>query len=364
MHKMKNIVYIPLLLFVVLLQSCIRDNEDPVAVSPFEGAIVNPDVGGAAQPNQVWFKLSDSTETVNRRTDWDLGFYGGSDFKVILNYSIMMAAGKVDGATDLASVNTSTTTLLRSKVQVANFDPENQQYIDAVEGNVPTSYTAIATISANDSENAIYLVNMGREIYTDAIPTGSTYTGGDSRGWMKLQITRSGSDYKIRYADLDATTIKEFIIPKNADYNYTFFSMKNNAIASIQPPKKDWDLSFSVFTNLIAGAGSYIYADFVLSNIMGGVASYQITVPSGSSATEAYNNFTATNIDATKFNSTDQRAIGGNWRNPIGTNGLEVYGDRFYIIRDADGLFYKLRFTRMTSTSGERGYPQFEYKPL
>jgi hypothetical protein len=44
--------------------------------------------------------------------------------------------------------------------------------------------------------------------------------------------------------------------------------------------------------------------------------------------------------------------------------GLEVYGDRFYIIKDAEGYYFKLRFTRMTSTAGERGRPQFEYKPL
>lgn len=361
---MKNILYIVSAAVFLVFQSCIRDNEDPVIIPPFEGAIVNPEVGGAAEPNQVWFRLSDSSEKTNNRTDWDLGFYTGDEFEVIVNYSIMMAAGKIDGATDLASVNSSNTETLMGKVQVANFDPENTQYIDDVTGNFPTASTAIAEISADDSQNGIYLVNMGKKIYEGSIPTGSTYTGGDSRGWMKIQITRSGSDYKIRYADLDSTEIKEFIIPKDSEYNYTFFSLKNDSIVSIQPPKKEWDLCFTVFTNVIEGAGSYIYADFVLSNIMGGVASYQVTVPDGTSATEAYNSFKSSDVNASLFNSTDQRAIGGNWRNPVGANGLEVYGNRFYIIRDANGLLYKLKFTRMTSESGERGHPEFEYEPL
>ncbi len=361
---MKNLIYIISVITLLFFQSCIRDNEDPVAVPPFEGAIVKPNVGGAAEPNQVWFKLSDSSTAVNNRTNWDLGFYSGSEFKVILNSSIMMAARQIEGVSNLAEVNTQNTQELRAKVQVANFQVTNVQYVDDVSGNFPSASTAISEIKENDSENPIYLINMGKEIYEGSIPTGSVYTGGESRGWMKIQIVRSGDDYKIRYADLDATEIKEAIIPKSTDYHYTFFSMKNNAVVSIQPEKKDWDLCFTVFTNVIEGAGTYIYADFVLTNIMGGAAAYEVMLDDGVNSVEAYSNFNISDVDASKFVTNDQRSIGGNWRNPIGTNGLEVYGNRFYIIRDANGLFYKLKFSRMTSTTGERGYPEFEYQPL
>ncbi|WP_449399547.1 HmuY family protein [Chryseobacterium wanjuense] len=122
-------------------------------------------------------------------------------------------------------------------------------------------------------------------------------------------------------------------------------------------------MCFTVFTNIISGAGSYIYADFVTTNNVAGVGAYQVLVTSGSGV-EAYNNFKTSDIDQSKFIYNDQRVIGANWRNPVGTNGLEVYGDRFYIIKDAEGYYFKLRFTRLTSTSGERGRPQFEYKPL
>lgn len=360
---MKKILFGFLLATLFISQSCINDNEDPVPVSPIEGNVANPLVGGPTQPNQVWFDLSENKEIVTKRTDWDLAFYSGSSFKVILNSSIMMAAGKIPNASDIDLVTESGVSALKNQVQVANFNPSNEAYIDDVKGNFPTGYTAIEEIKADDAENAVYLINMGKELYTGAVAQGSVVTGGDSRGWMKVQIVRSGEGYKIKYAELGATTHKEITVAKNAAYNYNFVSLKNNKEVFIQPEKKKWDLCFSVFTNVIAGAGSYIYADFVTHNNIGGAGAYEVVVNSGSGV-EAYNNFKASDIDPSKLVYNDQRIIGANWRNPVGANGLEVYGNRFYIIKDATGYYFKLRFTRLTSVQGERGFPQFEYKPL
>ncbi len=360
---MKKILFCLLIGASFISQSCINDNEDPVAYAPSDVARVDPDGGGATQPNQVWFDLGTETETLTKRTDWDLAFYSGNAFKVVLNSSIMMAAGKIPNATNIDLVTESSVVSLKDQVQVANFNPANEIYIDDVNGNFPAGYTAISEIKANDSENAVYLVNMGKEIFTGTVPTGSVATGGDSRGWMKVQIIRSGEGYKVKYAELGAATHKELTINKNAAYNYNFVSLKNNKEVFIQPEKKKWDICFTVFTNIISGAGSYIYADFVTTNNVAGVGAYQVLVTSGSGV-EAYNNFKTSDIDQSKFIYNDQRVIGANWRNPVGTNGLEVYGDRFYIIKDAEGYYFKLRFTRLTSTSGERGRPQFEYKPL
>ncbi|WES97936.1 HmuY family protein [Chryseobacterium arthrosphaerae] len=360
---MKKILFTLLVGASFISQSCINDNEDAVMVAPSDGAVVSPKVGGATQPNQVWIDLGTNTEVATTRTDWDFAFYTGNSFKVVLNSSVMMAAGKIPDATDIDLVTESSVAALKDQIQVANFNPANETYIDDVKGDFPSGYTAIEEIKYNDSDNAVYLVNMGKKIYTGSVPAGSVTTGGDSRGWMKVQVVRSGINYKIKYAELNATTHKELIITKNTNYNYNFVSLAKNSEVTIQPEKKKWDLCFTVFTNLIAGAGSYIYADFVLTNNVGGVGAYEVKVTSGSGV-EAYNNFKTSDIDPSQFIYNDQRAIGGNWRNPVGANGLEVYGDRFYVIKDAEGYYFKLRFTRITNTAGERGRPQFEYKPL
>lgn len=375
---MKKIFYYLLVGAAFIAQSCINDNEDPVSVVKIEGSIADPRVGGATQPNQVWIDLSETDpvtkgplQKLTRRTDWDLALYSGPEFKVVLNSSIMMAAAKIPNVSNFSQVTEATVSTLKNQVQVANFNPANEVYIDDVKGNFPSGYTAIEEIKANDLENAVYLVNMGKEIYTGSVPVGSVATGGDSRGWKKVQIVRSGEGYKIRSADIDGNNYYEVTVTKNAAYNYNFISLKNKSEVSIQPEKKKWDLCFTVFTNTISGAGSYIYADFVTINNVGGTGAYEVIVPAGTSGVEAYNNFKTSDINPSKFIYNDQRVIGSNWRNPVGTNGLEIYGDRFYIIKDPNGYYFKLRFTRLTKANtddqgvkDERGFPSFEYKPL
>jgi len=377
---MKKILFGLLIGASFISQSCINDNEDPIAVAPVDGASVDISVGGATQPNQVWFDLSENKKVLTKRTDWDFAFYSGNEFKVVLNSSIMMAAGKISNATNIDAVTEGSVASLQDQVQVANFNPANEVYIDDVKGNFPSGYTAIEEIKANESENAIYLINMGKQIYQGAVALGSIATGGDSRGWMKIQVVRSGENYKIKYAKLNETSHKEFIIAKNIAYNYNFVTLNHLAYQAqeqiakqifIQPEKKKWDLVFTVFTNTIAGAGSYIYGDFVTNNNVGGLGAYEVKVTAPTSGVEAYNNFKASNIEESKFVYNDQRVIGANWRNPVGTNGLEVYGDRFYVIKDADGFYFKLRFTRLTKATkdsegeaGERGFPSFDFKPL
>lgn len=375
---MKKIFYYLLVGAAFIAQSCINDNEDPVSVAKIEGSIADPRVGGATQPNQVWIDLSETDpvtkgplQKLNRRTDWDLALYSGPEFKVVLNSSIMMAAAKIPNVTNFSQVTEATVSTLKNQVQVANFNPSNEIYIDDVKGNFPSGYTAIEEIKANESENAVYLVNMGKDIYTGSVPVGSVATGGDSRGWKKVQIVRSGEGYKVKSADIDGNNYYEVTVTKNAAYNYNFISLKNKSEVSIQPEKKKWDLCFTVFTNTIAGAGSYIYADFVTINNVGGTGAYEVIVPAGTSGVEAYNNFKTSDINPSKFIYNDQRVIGSNWRNPVGTNGLEVYGDRFYIVKDPNGYYFKLRFTRLTKANtddqgvkDERGFPSFEYKPL
>ncbi|WP_336687062.1 HmuY family protein [Chryseobacterium bernardetii] len=368
---MKKILFYLLVGTSFIAQSCMNPNEDPVPVIPSEGASVNPFVNGSAQPNQVWIDLSDidalsgqPKQTVTNRTDWDLAFYSGNEFKVVLNTSIMMAAAKIQNAANIENVKESDVKALKDDVQVANFNPDNVQYIDDVKGNFPSGATAIEEIRANASENAVYLVNLGKELYTGTIATGSTITGGEDRGWMKVQIVRMGDGYKVKYGELNATgaAIKEVEVKKNKAYNYTFFSLKKNKEVIIQPEKSKWDICFTVFTNIIPSVGSYINADFVTTNNIGNVGAYEVKVASGTMV-DTFNKFKKEDVDDSRFVYNDQRVIGGNWRE-VGPEGSKVKGDIFYIIKDASGAYYKIRFVKIVNEKGERGNPTFMYKAL
>ncbi len=371
---MKIIKLFPLFILVFLLQSCLAADEEAVSVPSITGETLQPVLGGAKQGNQVWVDLSESKDksmTSNLRTDWDLGFYSGEEFRVILNGSIIMAAGKIPDAVNIDAVTASQVAMLQNEVMVGSFVASNLQYVDNPDGNYLTQTTGISPVSINENENPIYLVNMGRELFTGTIAPGSATLGGESRGWYLLQVLRNGiSGYKIKYKDLNSNNPHlEYIITKNTDHAFSFFSLKAGREINVQPKRKGWDIGFTTFTNEVfygtgESGGSYIFADFVVTNTMDGVGAYTVVVPGGVNTDQYYSNFKSSDIEVSRFIFNDQRAIGDKWRTTTGANGAQVYGDRFFIIKDAEGFFFKLRFNKMTNDKGERGYPEFEYEIL
>ncbi|MBP9793814.1 MAG: hypothetical protein KBC56_07440, partial [Flavobacterium sp.] len=107
---------------------------------------------------------------------------------------------------------------------------------------------------------------------------------------------------------------------------------------------------------------TYGYSDFIISNMKGGTKAYQILT------TEfAFNAFGKANIVEANFvtSATDQRIIGSNWRNGGGPSTLpSVKTDRFYVIKDVAGNYYKVQFLAMTNDAGVRGNPTIQYTIL
>ena len=365
---MKKLNYIVIFLLSVISTSCIREDNTPVKIPAFDGGVLT--LNEKADPHeaeQIWIDLNTGKFTKTHRELWDLGFYCGDEFRVILNSSLVMSVGKIENAYNINTVNSQNIGNLKSLVQVGNFT-DNSKYIDHPNGDITNQITGIDEINVNDNFNGVYLLNMGFKVSTENPVPGSIYTAGEERGWKKIRILRQATGYKIQYADLDDTQHKEFIITKDSEYNYKFFSLLKNDYAEIQPKKKNWDLCFTVFTNLTLNPvnnlpTSYIYPDVILHNILGGVGAYEVVTTTGNSSS-AYTNFKKEDVDFSKFVFNDQRAIGSNWRTTTGTNGTEVFSNKFYVLKNSDGFFFKLRFLRMKDDNGYRGYPQFEYKAL
>lgn len=316
------------------------------------GGSMSPNVGGPNQAYQVFIDLSSETSTRTKRDSWDLGFYSGGAFRVVLNGSIYMAAAPLN-LTNIDAVSQSTVSSLQNQVAVGTFDPINENYIDAPNGDILE--TAIAEVSAIDSENQVYLVNLGYEVGNSSATTGSADIAGDVRGWKKIRLLRDGENYILQYANINDTTHQEVTISKTIDYNFSFFSFDTNSIVTVEPEKDKWDISFTVFTNVIEGAGSYGYSDFVTHNTKGGAKAYKVLT-----STSTYADF---NLESVSENllSDNQTAIGGDWRDVF--TGAP-FNNRFFVLKDPNGNYYKIRFLSLTDNNGERGYPKFEYKLL
>lgn len=304
--------------------------------------------GGVTFGNKVFMDISTNRQTAVLRTTWDLGFYTGTDdFRVILNSSSAMMAKQID-KNDLNTVTAADTLGMMNDVSFSQTNPLTSQlpYIDYPDGDL--TRTAIAAISANNADNKVYIVNRGKGV---GIPA-------PDRGWKKVRIIRNNSGgYTLQHADINATSFQSIEINKNPEYFFNYISFENGPVP-VEPEKKKWDLAWTYFSNVANfGAGDlpYLFQDIIIIN-------RNVQVAKMMEANVAYASFTATSIDnltATDWSS-KQNAIGADWRSGGGPGvAPAVRTDRYYIVKDGDANYYKLRFTALTN-NGERGYPAFE----
>ncbi|GAA3775959.1 hypothetical protein GCM10022271_05130 [Corallibacter vietnamensis] len=384
-----------LLIATTLFTSCSSDDDNwtpTVSTPPSSGGIIDPEVGGFNQPNRVYVDLSTGEQLAVRRDSWEIAVYNGSENRVFLNSALLVSAAELDGITDITTVTEATTltSTLTLNTLDQNFTPTTvtvNTVAELIQG-LPVGYlqygdldagisftdskegeltgTAFGEISTTDSENNVYIINLGNEIPTTN--NGTINTTGDARGVMKVRVLTNGSSYTIQYAALSNTTdFSEITIAKDNSYNLTAISLTDGQIVNNEPMSSNWDIDFGgVFSyyglqgNLAAGL---TYSDYTLHNTLGGVGLYQITVEDDS--TPSYVDFTYDNVTEASFVYNNRAVIGSGWRSVDYMSGeTSVKEDTYYVIKDTDGNYYKLRFTAVESEAGERGYPQFQYELL
>lgn len=353
---MKKIAVLSLALFA--LASC--SSEDNSYIEPITppssgttfGTAEHPlNLGGANQGNQVFVDLSGEKSEALSRDAWELGFYSGSDFRVVINGSIAMAVKQLETSDISQTVSQDAT------VAVGTFQAANMAYVDNPNGNL--AQTAFGAIAASEATAKVYIVNLGLSVPTEKPAAGSVNTAGTPRGWKKVKIWREGEGYKFQYANLDGATATTVTIAKDPSYNHVFFSLTNGSTLKAEPAKDSWDLNFTTFTNEVFdganSAGAYFYSDYIVTNTKAGVTAARVE---GDAA--AYAAYTLASASSLTF-STDQRAIGADWRDVFTR---ATFGNVFFVVKDAAGNIYKVKFISMVSAEGERGFPVFEYELL
>ncbi len=301
--------------------------------------------GGVTFPNKVFIDLSANRQTAVLRTNWDLGFYTGTDdYRVILNSSSAMMARQIN-KNDLSQVTAADTIGFSSEVTFSQFAPTTLSlpYIDYPNGDL--SKTAIAAVAVSDADNKVYIVNRGSGAGTPA----------PARGWKKIRIIRNAAGgYTLQHADIASITFSSVDIVKDDAYFFRYIAFETGA-AAVEPQKKKWDLAWSYFSNVTnfgTGEVPYLFQDVILVNRNVQIAKVMV-------AAKTFENFGEADIAAQTFLTT-QNAIASDWRSGGGPGvSPAVRTDRYYIIKDGDNNYYKVRFTALTQ-NGERGYPAYE----
>jgi hypothetical protein len=245
---------------------------------------------------------------------------------------------------DLNAVGIADTVGFNEAMSFNAFSTEALPFIDYPDGDL--SKTAIAAVSADASQIKVYIINRGTGIGSPA----------PERGWKKIRVLQNSSGYTLQYADIDATTFSELQIPKSNDYFFNYISFENGP-ETIEPAKEKWDIAWGFFSNVTAFGGGeipYGFQDFILTN-------RNVQAATAFDSVLSYDAFAEASIGTLGFSSL-QTSIGSDWRGGGGPNSApSIKTDRYYVIKDANGNYYKLRFTSLTR-NGERGYPSLEFE--
>lgn len=303
-------------------------------------ATVELDGGGEEQTNQVFLDLSKIQQTVVAKNSWDLGFFTATgEHRVILNSSGYMMARPLD-KTDLNQVTSADTAGFSAAMQIPQFSPAFGaiDWVDAHDGDL--SKTAFGDIAEDMSSAKVFIVKRD----------------GD---WQKVKIAQSSEKYLIEFADINSDQIQSTEVEKKPDYNFTFFSF-DNQVVMVEPAKDRWDIMYGTFTVAFPlGGGNFIpygFKDYITINRTG------VSVAMVMETDRTYDDFGLEDVNELDF-SNKQSAIGSGWRQGGGPNSAPaLFTDRYFVLKDADNHVYKLKFTRLTTPTGDRGFPEFSYE--
>jgi hypothetical protein len=345
-------------LATIVFSSCKKDKDPIIIVPPSSGSSVEFNGIAGSEPgtsagNSVYLDLSTNSMTAVARGGWDLGFYCGPEFRVILNNTVS-AGGKVLTQTDLAAVGATDTIGLTLAVSQMTPAPSDLAYFDDINGSV--TGTVIPEVSATASNNKVVVINRG--------------TGGGiaARPWMKIKVLRNANGgYTLQYAGINATTFQSLEISKDADYHYKLVSFENGVVANGQPQKAKWDLvwTYSVFhTDFGGGLVPYNFSDLIAVNNLSNVQVKEERYSDATAASAAYAAYNKDSVNAASNAVVAGRwTIGSNWRSTAPPTPVGAYPNRFYLIKDGNGNYYKLKCLSMGAGTdgGTRGKPRFQY---
>ncbi|SMG53027.1 HmuY protein [Marivirga sericea] len=308
-----------------------------------ESGTIEMTAGGAEFTEQAFVDLSKvRTNSLDKNT-WDLGFSTDNGFHVILNSTAQVMARPLD-KTDLASVTAEDTVGFAAVMQIGfTATPPAAAWIDVPNGDL--TKTAIAPIATTDADNKVYIIKRL----------------GEGRSWKKVKITQNGDGYTIAYANIGSNDIETSEITKSESHNFIHFDL-DNGTTDFEPNKESWDFMYGTFTEKFPFGPNeipYSFNDFIIINRHNTSAAMVMV-----ERNTTYADFNLQQIGEVSFNN-EINAIGSSWRQGGGPSSAPaVFDDRFFIVKDSQENYYKIRFISMYDENNERGTTTFEFEIL
>ncbi len=330
------------IVFILTINVACMDNlQDDVRMETLpipEGIKVGQVELGASYTQNAYYNL-DNNRVVKTGTiyDYDLAFESTPEgWHILLNSSRFMHAANsqskdFDEIASAAGLD-------------MNFDSSSGSLDSTAVGNW-------LRINGNDTvfKKQVYVVDLGFDEL------------GNTLGYKKVIFENLSSGiYTLRHANLDGSEDFTSKVSKNADVNLIGFTFDSGGTAvNIEPPAENWQLFFGQYTTLLfAGEEPYPY-------LVRGVLRNRDGVQAGLYEGEkSFSDFNYEDALAMVFPKAVD-GIGHDWKYyNLEAGFYAVESEKVYVIRNADGEFFKMHFLSYFNNEGQTGYPQFEFKKL
>lgn len=183
------------------------------------------------------------------------------------------------------------------------------------------------------------------------------FNGIDYLALKKLQfISVDALSYQFRLSNIDGSANEVVTVPKDETHDYIFVNVLHTAIIP-QLPQPDWDIVFTSYsTTLYTNDG--IPTPYNVRGTFINESKVQVALDT----LYLFEELDYSYMDSLTFSSR-RDIIGHDWKYYNGEDYVVRTGLNF-ILLDADGFYYKFRFTNYHNSIDQVGYPGFEMQRL
>lgn len=298
---------------------------------------------GENYENQLWFEFSTQKKASNAFGLWDIGFSLSEKNLIILN------CGKHGGFTATYIDNADFSDIQQIDVNKYNWTFDNPNgHPDSL------SFSGCWNSYQNGKaqpKNRLYIINRG----ADSL---------GAKKFIKLKLLgREGASYHFQWGLLTDTTPRHDVyIQVSNDYNYCYYNFTTEKEVFNEPFTRDnWDMVITTYKQTVTEESLGTTMPYILRGVL--------TNPNKVRVLELNNLIDFNQIDLqyakNQVLSDFLNEIGYDWKTwSLTANKYTVNQKKIFIILDAKGNYFKMRFVDFYNDKGEKGFPKIAWELL
>lgn len=297
---------------------------------------------GENYENQLWFEFSTQKTASNAFGLWDIAFSWSEKNNIIIN------TGKHSnyGVTYSEGTNFRDFRFIDVSKYEWTFDNPNGHSDSLSFSGWWESYQ----MGKAKPKDRLYIINRG----VDSL---------GSKKFIKLKMLgREGASYHFQWGILTDTIPHDVYISAKNDYNYAYYSFSSEKEVFNEPFTRDnWDMVITTYKQTVTEETLGTTLPYILRGVL--------TNPNKVKVLELNNIVDFNTIDLKYAKalilSDFLNEIGYDWKTwSLTANKYTVNQKKIFIILDAKGNYFKMRFVDFYNDKGEKGYPKIAWELL